>query len=61
MGPETIAIISAGLKLGLECFEQARRLSTDGIKIPGIEEFEAGTKELRELPDLTPKKEDVTE
>ncbi|TIH12757.1 hypothetical protein D0S45_17455 [Marinifilum sp. JC120] len=55
MDPVTMSLIASGLKLGLEAFQTAKRLSAEGYDVPGLEEFEQGTQELRDLPDLTPK------
>ncbi|MEZ0576854.1 hypothetical protein [Halodesulfovibrio aestuarii] len=49
---DTINLISAGLKLGLKAYESAMRLSAAGYQVPGLEEFERSTKQLRNLPDL---------
>lgn len=51
----TIAVVEAGLRLGLQAYEQAQRLSAEGYEVPGLDEFERGTDQLRALPDLTPK------
>ena len=54
MDPATLVLISSGLKLGFESYQAAKRLSAEGYEVPGLEEFEKGTQELRDLPDLTP-------
>lgn len=50
----TIELITAGLRVGLAAYEQACRLSAEGYELPSLEEFEARTQALRDLPDLTP-------
>lgn len=50
-----IATLSSALKLGAEAYKTAKRLSAEGYYVPGLEEFEEETQELRDLPDLTPK------
>ncbi|WP_291329045.1 hypothetical protein [Desulfovibrio sp. UCD-KL4C] len=61
MDPVTLALVSSGLKLGFEAFQAAKRLSAEGYEVPGLEEFEKGTQELRDLPDLTPTKDQKAE
>lgn len=53
----TIALVSSGLKYAFEIYQTAKRLSAEGYDVPGLDEFEAGTQELRDLPDLTPSQE----
>ncbi|MEZ6853000.1 hypothetical protein [Halodesulfovibrio aestuarii] len=49
---DTINLISAGLGLGIKAYETAKRLSAAGYEVPGLDEFEHSTMQLRELPDL---------
>lgn len=52
---ELIALIESGMRLGLTAAEMAQRLCAEqgGYPLPTVEEFEAATQDLRELPDLT--------
>ena len=49
---DTINLITAGLGLGLKAYESAKRLSAEGYQVPGLDEFEQSTMQLRDLPDL---------
>jgi len=49
---EIIAFISAAIKVGYTFAEIAERLSADGYEVPTLEEYEARTDEVRNLPDL---------
>lgn len=51
---ELIALIESGMRLGLTAAEMAQRLCAEqgGYPLPTIDEFEAATQDLRELPDL---------
>lgn len=49
---DTINLVSSGLGLAIEAYEAAKRLSAEGYHVPGLDEFERRTIELRELPDL---------
>lgn len=51
---ELIVLIESGMRLGLTAAEMAQRLCAEqgGYPLPTIEEFEAATQDLRELPDL---------
>lgn len=53
---ELITLIESGLRLGLTAAEMAQRLCAEqgGYALPTIEEYEAATQELRDMPDLTP-------
>lgn len=56
---ELIALIESGMRLGLTAAEMAQRLCAEqgGYPLPTIDEFEAATQDLRELPDLAPAKD----
>jgi len=49
---EIIAFISAAIKVGYTFAEIVERLSADGYEVPTLEEYEARTEEVRNLPDL---------
>lgn len=49
---DTINLITAGLGIGIKAYESAKRLSAEGYKVPGLDEFERSTMQLRNLPDL---------
>ncbi|NDV20837.1 hypothetical protein GO013_15610 [Pseudodesulfovibrio sp. JC047] len=49
---EIIAFISAAIKIGYSFADITKRLTADGYEVPSLEEYEARTKELRNLPDL---------
>ncbi len=49
---DTINLISAGLGLGIKAYESAVRLSAAGYEVPGLDEFQRRTLQLRNLPDL---------
>lgn len=49
---DTINLISAGLGLGIKAYESAMRLSAAGYEVPGLDEFQRRTMQLRNLPDL---------
>lgn len=53
---ELIALIESGMRLGLTAAEMAERLCAEqgGYPLPTIEEYEAATQALRDMPDLTP-------
>lgn len=50
--PALINYITAALRLGYTFAEIAKRLTADGYTVPSIEDYEAQTSRLRELPDL---------
>lgn len=56
MGPATVAqmlaLAQSALRLGLEGYAAAKRLQAEGYVVPGLDEFEARTAELRNRPDL---------
>ncbi|MBG3875503.1 hypothetical protein FVW20_00290 [Desulfovibrio oxamicus] len=58
---ELIALLESGLRLGLTAAEMAQRLCAEqgGYTLPTIEEYEAATQELRDMPDLTPASPDT--
>lgn len=49
---DTINMASAGLGLAIQAYETAKRLSAEGYHVPGLDEFERRTMELRNVPDL---------
>lgn len=56
----TVELVSSMLKVGMEGYEMAKRLTAEGYDVPGLEEFEQETAVLRALPDLTPDKDGGT-
>jgi hypothetical protein len=53
-----LAIVESGLRVGASAAEIARRLCDEhgGYQLPTVQEFDEQTRQLRELPDLTPQK-----
>ena len=49
---EICAFISAAIKIGYSFAEITARLTADGYEVPTLEEYEARTEEVRNLPDL---------
>ena len=50
MSEATIALITSGLRLGIEAARLAQRLLDEGYTIPELEEFKKETQKLQELP-----------
>lgn len=46
------AFITAALQLGIQAYKQAKRLQSEGVEVPGLDEFEQETAEIASLPDL---------
>jgi hypothetical protein len=49
---EIITFISAAIKVGYTFAEITERLCADGYEVPTLEEYEARTEDVRDLPDL---------
>jgi hypothetical protein len=49
-----LAMIESALRVGMEGYQMAKRLTAEGYTVPSLEEFERQTMAIRNLPDLTP-------
>lgn len=49
-----LAMAESALRIGMQGYEMAKRLSAEGYIVPSLEEFERQTAAIRNLPDLTP-------
>lgn len=49
---ELVSVASTGMKVGAEAYKIGKALAADGIEVPGLEEYEQRTQEIKDLPDL---------
>jgi hypothetical protein len=49
-----LALAESALRVGMEGYRMAKRLSAEGYTVPSLEEFERQTADIRNLSDLTP-------
>jgi len=52
-----ITIAESCLRIGLKGYEMAKRLTAEGYEVPALDEFEAVTDVLRNIPDLAEPKQ----